>query len=77
MLTEVNRIMAHQIEGLADMQVAVERLEREIAALSHQLHSPSRSAEAYAQRRLPVLKAQLAEVRARLMPTAVDLPVPD
>ena len=69
--------MAHQIEGLADMQVAVERLEREIAALSHQLHSPSRSAEAYAQRGLPVLKAQLAEVRARLMPTAVDLSVPD
>jgi hypothetical protein len=64
--------MAHQIEGLADTQVAVERLEREIAALSHQLHSPSRSAEAYAQRWLPVLEAQLAAVRAKLTLAAVD-----
>lgn len=65
--------MAHQIEGLADMQAAVERLEREITALSHELQSPSRSAEAYAQRRLLVLEAQLAEVRAQLTLAAVDL----
>jgi hypothetical protein len=68
--------MAHQIEGVADMQVAVERLERKIAALSHLLHSPSRSAEAYAQRRLPVLEAHLAEVRAQLTLAAVDPSVP-
>ncbi len=66
-------IMACQVESLAEMHAAVERLEREIAALSHQLHSPSRSAEAYAQRQLPVLEAQVAEARARLILAEADL----
>ena len=68
--------MARQVENLAEMHAAVGRLEREIAALSHQLHSPSRSAEAYAQRQLPVLEAQAAETRARLIVAEADLLVP-
>ena len=69
-------MMAIQNVDPEAMHEKVERLEREIAALVHELGSPSRSAQAYAQRQLPVLEAQLANARARLLLAEVDLLVP-
>lgn len=69
-------MMAIEIVYSEALPDKVERLEREIAALVHELGSPSRSAQAYAQWQLPVLEAQLAEARTRLMFAEVDLLVP-
>ncbi len=69
-------MMAIQVVDPEAMYEKVERLEREIAALVHELSSPSRSAQAHAQRQLPVLEAQLADARTRLLLAEVDLLVP-
>ena len=49
--------MAIEIVYPEALHEKVERIERGIATLVHELHSPSRSAHAYALRQLPVLEA--------------------
>ncbi len=69
-------MMAIQNVDPEAMREKIERFEREIAALVPELGSPLRSAQAYAQRQLPVLAAHLADARARLLLAEVDLLVP-